>query len=35
MPAIYKHGPRIVTVFPRDAVYRDLPLSFFGVKPKK
>lgn len=35
LPAIYKHGPRIVTVFPKNAMYRDLPLTFFGVKPKK
>lgn len=34
-PAIYKHGPRIVTLFPPNALYRDLPLTFFGVKPKK
>jgi hypothetical protein len=34
-PAIYKHGPRIVTIFPRNAVYQDLPLSFFGDRKKK
>lgn len=34
-PAIYKHGPRIVTLFPPNPVYPDLPLTFFGVKPKK
>lgn len=34
-PAIYKHGPRIVTLFPPNALYRDLPLTFFGVQKKK
>lgn len=35
LPAIYKHGSRIVTLFPRDAVYRDLPLDFFKDRKKK
>lgn len=30
LPAIYKYGPRIVTRFPRNALYQDLPLTFFG-----
>lgn len=34
MPAIYKHGRRIVTVFPRNRVYQDLPLTFFGDRRK-
>jgi hypothetical protein len=34
-PAIYKYGPRTVTIFPRNAVYQDLPLSFFGARKKK